>query len=366
MKNYFVGLISGTSMDGIDAALLAFEENRFELIAGHTFEYSTDLKKRLGQAVSQAKTLTVPQMGELDHELGLAFAEAALAVVAQSQIAMNQVVAIGSHGQTLFHAPDSSYPFTLQAADPNIIAAKTGATVVADFRRKDMAFGGEGAPLAPGFHDQHLRSADENRIVLNIGGIANITVLSSNPVLGYDTGPGNTLMDAWTKHCLQQPFDKDGAWAKQGTHNPDLLDVLLKDPYFQKPAPKSTGPEYFNLDWLWDRLGPNTEKPVDIQALLLQLTAQSIAEAIGGLDETFTGVYVCGGGSQNHELMAALGQSLHPITVSTTLDLGIHPDWVEAATFAWLARQTLQGQTGNLPSVTGASKATTLGVVVHP
>lgn len=281
-------------------------------------------------------------------------------------IAPAQIEAIGSHGQNIYHHPHPPYPFTLQIGDPNTIAALTGITTVADFRRKDLAYGGQGAPLVPAFHAEIFRHPHKNRVIVNIGGIANITVLPADPtqpVIGFDTGPGNALLDSWIAKHLEQTHDHDGKWAAQGQYSETLLNALLSDPYFFHPSPKSTGREYFNLNWLKNFL-PFTAKPVDIQATLVELTARSIIDAIN--KHMLEGeIFVCGGGAHNAFLMQRLGSLAKNYTVSSTQTLHISPDWIEAMAFAWLAKQTLEKKPGNMPQVTGARQTAILGGIYH-
>jgi anhydro-N-acetylmuramic acid kinase len=273
------------------------------------------------------------------------------------------IAAIGSHGQTLRHEPGSAQPFSLQIGDADLIAEGTGITTIADFRRADIELGGQGAPLAPAFHEWLFRNEGKTRVVLNIGGIANITVLHGDDMetIGFDTGPGNTLLDAWALQYLHTPYDANGDWSASGSVARDLLARLASDSYFAAPAPKSTGFEYFNLDWL-DKYIASEYDHADIQATLCQLTSDSIADAIGIAAPDASEVLVCGGGVHNRDLMRRLQASLPGTKIASTSIAGLDPDWVEAAAFAWLAMRTTNGLTGNLPSVTGAQRATVLGV----
>lgn len=360
-KGYYIGLMSGTSMDGIDATLVEFCNQTPKLIATHKEPIPTTLKQQI-IALCTPGDNGINRMGEADVALGKLFATAALTLIKQSGIEKQHIIAIGSHGQTIRHMPTTPLPFTLQIADPNIIAANTGITTIADFRRRDMALGGQAAPLAPAFHHYLLHHPTENRCIVNIGGIANLTLLPTNntqAIIGFDTGPGNTLMDAWISQQRQQSYDHNGEWAKSGNVNQTLLTKLLNDTYFKQLAPKSTGREYFNLQWL----GPQTLPPADIQATLLALTVQSIKYAIQQLPVTIDSIWLCGGGANNAYLCEQLASTCSPIRMTTTEEAGIHPDWVEAACFAWLAKQTIEKKPGNLPSVTGASRTATLGAI---
>ena len=364
----YVGLMSGTSMNGIDAALVEFGDHRCEIRASLSTQYPEDLRAALLHASRTPAECTVDVVGKLDHWVGECFREAALLILKQGDISASEVVAIGSHGQTLRHQPHAARPFSLQIGDPNLIATGTGITTVADFRRADIALGGEGAPLTPAFHQWLFADTDANRAVLNIGGIANVTLLlaSSSTVKGFDTGPGNTLLDNQARHHLKKPYDADGVWAADGTVSEELLEVLLSDKYFGLSPPKSTGFEYFSVGWLTSKmaaLGKDGPNAVDVQATLAELSARTIANAILENAPEVTEVLVCGGGVHNGDLMHRLTSCLADMTVASTEGYGLHPDWVEAAAFAWLAKRRLEGKPGNLPEVTGASRAELLGAV---
>ena len=363
MPDYYVGLISGTSMDGIDTVLASFDDTSVDIAATHTHPYPTELRQTLTHASREPDNCTVDDIGKLDRQVGACFRDAAIALLNHAKIDSSDVLAIGSHGQTLRHRPDAEPPFTLQIGNPAIIATGTGVTTVADFRQADMALGGQGAPLVPPFHEWLFRKPDVDRAVLNIGGIANLTLLPTHgDVSGFDTGPGNTLMDAWILRTLGKAFDESGTWAASGLVDPKLLDKLLKDPYFKATPPKSTGFEYFNLHWLGNA-DIHTCNPADIQATLLELTASSIAMALHSFAPNTEEVLICGGGIHNAALRQRLDKSLTQVAVASTASAGLDPDWVEATAFACLAMRTLTGQTGNLPSVTGATRAAILGAI---
>ena len=362
-KDYYIGIMSGTSLDGIDAGLFCFTNSTVKLEASHQLNFPGALKSQLMDLITHG-VVTIKTLGELDHQLGLLYAEAALALCKKAALNNTEITAIGCHGQTIYHQPEGQYRFTLQSGDPTIIAAKTGITTVADFRRMDMAFGGQGAPLVPAFHHAYFADATEKRAIVNMGGIANITFLAAaaeNPT-GYDVGPGNALMDLWIQKHKGQDFDNAGMWAKSGQVNQLLLARLLKDPYFKKSAPKSTGKEYFNLPWLKSFLAEFDETAVNIQATLLALTVEIIAQSILQYPYKIDGLYLCGGGAYNRTLQQNLAQRL-AIKVETTSGLGIPPQWVEAAAFAYLARSRLLNRPVLLKQVTGASKNTYLGVI---
>lgn len=371
MTGLYVGLMSGTSMDGIDAGLFEIDERICTTRSTLSFEYPPDLRAELQQASRHPGSCDVDVVGRLDTWVGDCFRQAAESLLDQSGVDRKLVRAIGSHGQTLRHQPRSERPFTLQIGDPNIIAAGTGLTTVADFRRRDVALGGEGAPLATAFHKWFLSDPDESRVVLNIGGIANITVLPSNggTVFGFDTGPGNTLLDAWIQAKKDLEFDSDGSWGGSGRVADNLLSALLGDSYFRGRPPKSTGFEYFNLDWLKKGISevatPESIRDEDVQATLTVLTASTIADAIRQYAPETQRVLACGGGVHNGLLMCRLAEQLPNAVIESTAGHGIEPDWVEAATFAWLAKRCLDRQPGNLPSVTGASRETVLGGVYY-
>lgn len=359
----YIGVMSGTSLDGIDVVLAAIDEHLVVQLANHSHPIPLELKNAI-LAVCQGQQLTLSQLGQLDHRLGKLFAEAVQTLMDEQGLTHADVVAIGCHGQTVWHEPQGDAPHTMQIGDNNHIVARTGVTVVGDFRRRDMALGGQGAPLVPAFHHALLAHPTERRMVLNIGGIANLSLLiPDQPVKGYDTGPGNMLMDAWIWRQKGKPYDKDAAWASSGKVILPLLQQMLSDPYFAAPAPKSTGREYFNYGWLERQLAafPGVG-PEDVQATITELTAVTIAEQVllsGGCER----VMVCGGGSRNPLLMARLAGLLPGIEVGTTDEAGISGDDMEALAFAWLACRTVSGLPGNLPSVTGASEASIIGAI---
>jgi anhydro-N-acetylmuramic acid kinase len=365
MTDYFIGVISGTSVDSIDVALMEFEPAP-RVLGWHNHPIADDIRQQLYRLQTPAQDELTTAMA-LDVRLGHLFADAVLALLAQNELPASAVAAIGSHGQTLRHVPDGPAPTTWQIGDPNLIAERTGITTVADFRRRDMAAGGQGAPLVPAFHASVFRHPARQRAILNLGGIANLTLLPAGnelPVIGFDTGPANALLDAWIGQHQQQRYDRDGEWAASGHVHPGLLERLLSDPYFARPAPKSTGREYFNLTWLQPALESFAElAPRDVQATLCELSARSVAEALQASMKSVDEVLVCGGGVHNRQLMQRLQELLEPAKVGSTAEAGIDPDRVEAAAFAWLARQTLNGQAGNLPSVTGAAHPVVLGGV---
>ncbi len=361
----FLGLISGTSADGIDAALVRFDGEhahaRPQLVFGKTYAWEPALRARLVALGQHAHALTLDEVGELDVRIGHAFAAAAQAALRESDVLPDDVAAIGSHGQTLRHRPHGDAPFTLQLGDPHCIAERCGVPVIADFRRRDVAAGGHGAPLVPAFHAAVLHAAGENRAVLNLGGIANVTLLpAQGAVRGFDTGPANGLMDAWCLRHVGQPFDAGGAFAAQGRIDAALLARLLAEPWFAAPPPKSTGRDQFHLDWVEAALAGN-ETAADVQATLLALTARSVGGALHATQPQTRRVIVCGGGVHNPLLMAALAEAMPEAVIESSAAHGLDPDSVEAMAFAWLAREHLAGRPGNLPAVTGAAGPRVLG-----
>ena len=361
---YYIGLMSGTSLDGLDVCIVKFSGRGIKTLYGHTFSLPDSMPEEI-LAICQGQQLTLPQLGELDHKIGRFHAACVNQALQQANLTSAAIIAIGSHGQTIFHQHSGKHPFTLQIGDANIIAASTGITTVADFRRMDMAYGGQGAPLVPAFHQAIFSHPTTAKVVLNIGGIANITVLRPNqPTLGYDTGRGNMLLNAWIADQQGQPYDDNGHWAAQGKLIPSLLEDLLSESYFTLAAPKSTGRELFNLAWLQKKLQPDF-KSVDVQHTLLHLTAKSIADQIKRFPEVKQ-VLVCGGGVHNSALLKALTLSLPNQAVNSTSDVNMDPDYVEAIAFAWLAKQRIEQKTANLPVVTGAASLAFLGAIYQP
>lgn len=358
-------------MDGIDVAMADFTTPQWRLVDTAYKPFSADLREQL-QTLCSTSSVDIDLLGQTDATLALLYAEAVLTMLQKNNLSAGDVTAIGCHGQTIRHRPplknnpSQSLSYTLQIGDPNRIAELTGITTVADFRRRDMAAGGQGAPLLPIFHAYALRSPRERRVVLNIGGIANITLLSpASEISGFDTGPGNTLIDIWAQKHFQQACDQGGELAANGVLDEQLLSGMLTDPYFELAPPKSTGREYFNLDWLRSYLPSSRIDAIDVLTTLTHFTAHSIASAIRRFAPQTERVLTCGGGVHNTFLMKLLGELLAPCAVVSTKEAGLDPDFVEAAAFAWLAKQTLDGNPGNLPSVTGAAKPVILGGVYY-
>lgn len=358
---FFLGLMSGTSADGIDVALVGFDPAP-RLHAALTQPYPEELRQRILDLAQGDGRIALDDLAALDVEIARHFAAAAHALLKREGLNADAVAAIGSHGQTVRHRPRNAIPYSLQLGDANVIAEATGITAVADFRRRDIAAGGLGAPLAPAFHAAMLPRDGIDRVVLNLGGIANITILDGKPLRGFDTGPASCLLDAWTQRHLGAPFDRDGAFAARGVVDAALLARLLAEPYFAAPPPKSTGREVFHLHWLSAHLRETSATPADVQATLVALTAGSVADAVRAHAPSAREVLVCGGGVHNRELMRAIGAQLAPLPVASSAQVGIDPDYVEAMAFAWLARERLLGRAiENLSSVTGARGARVLG-----
>jgi anhydro-N-acetylmuramic acid kinase len=365
MGTRYLGLVSGTSVDGVDACIAEFRAHRARILGARTTPYPAELRERV-QTLITTQHAALNEIGGLDVALGRFFGGCALSTIRDAGLAPRDITAIGHHGQTVFHAPMNAEPFSMQLGDPNSVAALTGITTVADFRRRDMAHGGQGAPLVPAFHDWLWRTPRETRVIVNIGGIANVSVIRpGKAIVGFDTGPGNTLLDAWIQSCRGEPYDADGAWAKNGTVDRELLRRMRGEPYFASRPPKSTGREHFNLAWLKRHLGPHQAlRPEDVQATLAELTAVTIVAAIEDMGLRKYRLIVCGGGASNCDLLLRLTR-LGGREAETTADYGVQPDYVEAAAFAWLARARLQGAAGNVPTVTGARQTVILGGVYY-
>lgn len=353
----YAGLMSGTSMDGIDVALMHVETH--QLVHALTKPYSQQLQEMLHH-IASGESIPLTTLGQAHTLAGREFAEAVLDVLQEAKVPASAVKAIGSHGQTVGHDATHTLPYTMQLGCAHTIAQRTGIPVVADFRTRDVVMGGQGAPFAPLYHHRLFAHLVQDPVgIVNIGGIANMTVLSrEHPVRGWDTGPGNCLMDAWIQHHQQCRMDKDGEWAASGKVDEHLLSSLLQDAFFHKASPKSIGKEYYSRAWLESRL-PIQYKPEDIQATLLALTAVTIAEAAADVSL----LLLCGGGAHNAALVARLRQNLPHIPVKTTKDVGVSPDYLEAMMFAWLASNTMNAVKLDLNAITGSQAPVLLGVV---
>ncbi|WP_449468015.1 anhydro-N-acetylmuramic acid kinase [Stenotrophomonas humi] len=361
----FLGLMSGTSADGIDAALVQFPEHgRCRFVHGQTYAWDAPTRQALIALGQGREPESLDALGQLDAQVGIAFANAANQLLDEAGVPRTQVQAIGSHGQTIRHRPLAEPAFTWQIGDANRIAELTGITTVADFRRRDVAAGGHGAPLMPAFHLAMLGNADEDRAVLNLGGIANLSLIGRDGSLrGFDTGPANALLDGWCQRHLGHAFDADGAFAASGQVNEALLARLLAEPWFALPPPKSTGREQFHLEWVEAQLGTEVIAPADVQATLLELTAATVANALLTHQPDVRRVLACGGGVRNPQLLQRLQARLPGVSIDSSAAHGLDPDYMEAMGFAWLAHQTLAGRPGNLPSVSGARGLRILGAI---
>jgi anhydro-N-acetylmuramic acid kinase len=360
VRSLFIGIMSGTSLDGADAVLAEFSEPHPRSLASSSVPFPTDLRERL-LALSTTTGEGLDAAGASAAHLAEIYAEAARRVIQNAGVPPKDIAAIGCHGQTVRHRPDLGY--TIQLNDAARLAERTGIDVVADFRSRDIAAGGQGAPLVPAFHDAVFRDADRHRAIVNIGGISNATSLAPTlPATGFDCGPGNVLLDTWTQRHLGKPYDEDGRWASQGKVDPELLRRMMDEPYLAKRPPKSTGREMFNEPWLMARLA-GTQAPADVQATLLEFTARTIVEAIqrycGRPDE----IFLCGGGARNPRLASRIADLTAPKSVRPTDDLGVPTGEVEAMAFAWLAMKCLRREAINLEAVTGAAHPCILGAV---
>jgi len=361
----YLGLMSGTSADGIDAALVQFpDEGGCRFIHGLTARWEPLLRARLVALGEGGPLASLEELGELDARIAIAFADAANQLLDESGVDRTRVRAIGSHGQTVRHRPLADPAFTVQLGDGNRIAELTGITTVCDFRRRDVAAGGHGAPLMPAFHLGMLGTADEDRAVLNLGGIANLTLIPrEGAVRGFDTGPANALMDAWCQRHTGRTFDAEGAYAASGVVDGPLLAGWCADPWFDLPPPKSTGREQFHLAWAEAHMGEVQYAAADVQATLLELTVATVADALLAQQPQTRRLLVCGGGVHNRQLMKRLAERLPAVQVESSAVHGLDPEYVEAMGFAWLAQRTMDGLAGNLPSVTGAKGPRILGAI---
>lgn len=357
LNERYIGLMSGTSVDGVDAVVADFSDGKVRTL-GHVHAPFTPALRAQLQTLMQSGADEIERAGDASVALAHAYADAVTQLLVKTNLTAKDIAAIGAHGQTVRHRPERG--FTLQINQPALIAELTGISVVADFRSRDVAAGGQGAPLVPAFHAAVFQG-DKTRAVVNIGGIANVTLLpakgSSESVRGFDTGPGNTLLDAWCERHTGKPFDEGGAWGASGHVDERLLASLLEDAYFRQAAPKSTGREHFNIGWLDHKLAASEQRRVaeDVQATLVALTARSINDAL--VSANARECFVCGGGVFNATLMQALPN------VQSTASLGVDPMHVEALAFAWLARQCFASAPGNVPAVTGAKGPRILGAV---
>jgi len=356
--------MSGTSVDAIDAVLMDFAQSNTHIVSSYSQPISASLRSDINSLIA---TRQQPKEFEnLDRQFSEASCNAVTQLLKPTSIDVEQVAAIGSHGQTIFHDPNGIPAVSIQIGDAQVIADCTGIPTVGNFRQADIDAGGQGAPIACAYHAEVLQNSTEERVVLNLGGIANITKLPNDkdqPIIGFDTGPANTLMDTWTQKHLSAPFDQDGNWAQSGEVNLQLLKQMLEDNYFTRLPPKSTGREHFNLEWIQHQLDTysTTVSPEDTQATLLALTTFSIADSIDTWCPQSKKVLICGGGSENKFLVKQLEKTLERIALEQTSEHGVPSKWMEAMAFAWLAKQNIENKPGNIPSVTGADKPVVLG-----
>jgi anhydro-N-acetylmuramic acid kinase len=360
----YVGVMSGTSADGIDACLVRFRGGRAQLHDHIHQPYPDDLRRDVLAAMAHAD---LPVAADLDVRLADAYAATVTDLLAHTGTSAADVRAVGCHGQTVFHRPQGPYPTTIQLGDPHRLAVRLGIDVVADFRRADLAAGGQGAPLAPAFHAAAFSSRSQARAVINLGGIANVTLLPAGggTISGFDTGPASALMDGWIQRHRGERYDRDGAWAATGRVDAALLERLLSEPYFAQTPPKSTGRELFNLEWLDARLPTPQPAPANVQATLSELTARSIALAVQRHGAATERLLLCGGGAYNTDLRTRLQTALPRMLIDTTAALGIAPEQVEPVAFAWLAHRRVQGKNSNRPEVTGADRPLCLGALIR-
>lgn len=351
-KERYIGIMSGTSLDSVDVVLCEIDSNTCDLIT--SLEYPIPLELKTDILTLIENEVSLQRIGEIDHRLGILFTQAVGALLIREDIDPSTITAIGLHGQTLWHAPQQEYPFTMQLGDPNILTTKTGIKVIADFRRKNVALGGEGAPFAPAFHDFIFSNINHAVSVVNIGGMANITVLGDK-LIGYDTGCGNVLLDMWISEHQGNAYDENGEWARSGTVDYGLLDRMISDAYFEAPYPKSTGREKFNAAWLQSYLSGHTHNPEDVQRTLLELTAMSISNEVLKFNPDIT--LLCGGGAKNTFLVERLKALIPNVEVA----IASNADNIEAMTFAWLAYKRIHNEAVNLKDVTGASENAVLG-----
>lgn len=363
MGDLYIGIMSGTSLDGVDIALTEFSSDtqRATLLGALCLPFPAQLRDDL-LALCQPGPDEIRRAGLAGQHWARLAAEGVNQLLLQQGLTASQISAIGSHGQTIRHHPESG--FSVQIGAPALLAELCGIDVITDFRNRDLAAGGEGAPLVPAFHAWLLHDLQQTRLLINVGGFANLTLLAPDrQVTGFDSGPGNVLLDYWVELHTGKPFDANGGWARSGHVIPDLLERMLDDSYFSRCAPKSTGREYFNPAWLQRQLIEDRHRPEDVQATLLELTARSIADAASRCEPQPAAAYICGGGAHNGLLMQRIQQLLSGCSVSTTAALGVDPDWMEAMAFAWLAMRCRQRLSGNLPAVTGAQGERILGAV---
>ena len=369
MPEYYIGLMSGTSIDAIDAVLMDFSVSNIHIVSSFSQPINAQLRDDINALIATRKL--PKEYKNVDEQFAIASNAAVTALLKQTSIDTAEIMAIGSHGQTVFHDPNGIPPVSIQIGNPQHIANLSNISTVGNFRQADIDAGGQGAPLACAYHAEVLQDSSNERVVLNLGGIANITKLpksKNESVIGFDTGPANTLMDAWTQKHLNKAFDQDGNWAKSGKVNIDLLERMLKDSYFAALPPKSTGREHFNANWTQQYLDSYgiAITAEDVQATLLAVTIHNIADSMDAWCPQSKEVLLCGGGSENKYLVSQLEKALEDKTIHTTNNFGVPAEWMEAMAFAWLAKRNIENRPGNIPSVTGAEKPTVLGELHKP
>jgi len=362
----YVGLMSGTSVDSVDCATLDLSSEEVRVLSCKNFEIPKDLKKDIIQS-SQSEKIEQELIDDLDFRMAEVLVESVKEIISDSNIEVKDIKAIGSHGQTIKHEPRSETPYTLQIGDPQKISNDLNITTVGNYRHDDIEAGGEGAPLTPVFHNTVFGSDGKKKVIVNIGGITNITALNYPELIGFDTGPGNCLMDCWNRIHNVGNYDDRGSWASSGTINQSLLGVMMEDEYFSRKYPKSTGPDYFSHEWIQKNLLKlSKEIPAeDVQATLVQVTVVSLIESINSLNLSEENIYLCGGGVHNDFLCGEINKQIKK-RVSTTIELGIDPDYLEAICFGWLAKQRIENKSFNLSEITGSKGEVYLGRIYKP
>ena len=366
MAEIYLGLMSGTSVDSVDCATLDLSSEEVRVLSCKNFEIPKDLKKDIIQS-SQSEKIEQELIDDLDFRMAEVLVKSAKKIISDSNIEVKDIKAIGSHGQTIKHEPRSETPYTLQIGDPQKISNDLNITTVGNYRHDDIEAGGEGAPLTPVFHNTVFRSDGKKKAIVNIGGITNITALNYPELIGFDTGPGNCLMDCWNRIHNVGNYDDRGSWASSGTINQSLLGVMMEDEYFSRKYPKSTGPDYFSHEWIQKNLLKlSKEIPAeDVQATLAQVTVVSLIESINSLNLSKENIYLCGGGVHNDFLCGEINKQSKK-RVSTTIELGIDPDYLEAICFGWLAKQRIENKSFNLSEITGSKGEVYLGRIYKP
>ena len=366
MAEIYIGLMTGTSADSLDLAAVDFSNDQIKVVGQENFSIPHELKEEIKNNV-RASMLDKTSIGRLDLTLGEFFADRISEFLDLLSLSFDEIEAIGSHGQTIKHEPNSSKPFSLQLGDPQFISNKLGIKTIGNFRDDDIEAGGQGAPLSPLFHKEVFGKSGEKRVIINIGGITNITVLGESNLVGFDTGPGNCLMDSWIQEKKKRNYDESGDWAQSADCNADLLSIMLKDNYFSLENPKSTGPDYFNLSWV-NRSIEDLEDEIsaaDVQATLAELTASSLVNSLKDLEVMDHHLYFCGGGVHNRYLMNRISQIVETSCL-TTEELGINPDYLEAICFAWLAFKRDKNVKFDMSEITGSSRDVYLGKIFYP